>query len=130
MRDSATHTEPTTTLFRCLWGRRGPHLLAQQAHRAPLRGQQQDTTGQLHQADPWYRFEWDGGKQQLDAEQLWVGRINRLPMPHCNLKLTGNGKLVQRRAIATGEALTFDSSDHDGRVVLSERQRRSILSHA
>jgi hypothetical protein len=57
---------------------------------------------------PWYRFEWDGGKQQLDAEQLWVGRINHLPMPHCNLKLMGNGKLVQRRAIAAGEALTFD----------------------
>jgi hypothetical protein len=57
---------------------------------------------------PWYRFEWDGGKQQLDAERLWVGRVNHLPMPHCNLKVTGNGKLVQRRAIAAGEALTFD----------------------
>jgi hypothetical protein len=57
---------------------------------------------------PWYRFEWDSGKQQLDAGRLWVGRINHLPLPHCNLKLTGNGKLVQRRAIVAGEALTFD----------------------
>ena len=29
-------------------------------------------------------------------------------MPHCNLKLTSNGKLIQRRAIGAGEALTFD----------------------
>jgi hypothetical protein len=59
-------------------------------------------------AAPWYRLEWNGGKQQLDAEHLWVGRINHLPMSHCNLKLTGSGKLVQRRAIAAGEPLTFD----------------------
>ncbi len=68
----------------------------------------QESTGQQQQIALWYRVEWDGGKQQLDAEQFWVGRINHLPMPHCNLKLTGNGKLVQRRAIAAGEALTFD----------------------
>ena len=70
--------------------------------------QQQDPIGQPQQAAPWHRFEWDGGKQQLDAERLWVGRINHLPMPHCNLKLTASGKLLQRRAIAAGEALTFD----------------------
>jgi hypothetical protein len=56
----------------------------------------------------WYRFEWDGGKQRLDAEQLWVGRINHLSMSHCNLKLTATGRLVQRRHIAAGDALTFD----------------------
>jgi hypothetical protein len=56
----------------------------------------------------WYRIEWDGGKQVLDAEQLWMGKINHLPMPHCNLRLTAAGKLVQTRAIAAGEALTFD----------------------
>jgi len=63
---------------------------------------------QQQQSAPWYRLEWDGGKQQLDAERLWVGKINHLPMPHCNLKLTGSGKLVQRRTITAGEALTFD----------------------
>ena len=72
------------------------------------RAQQPDPTGRAQQAAPWYRFEWDGGKQQLDAERLWVGKINHLPMPHCNLKLTANGKLMQCRAIAAGEALTFD----------------------
>ena len=46
---------------------------------------------------PWYRIEWDGGKQQLEAQHLWVGMINHLPMPHCNLKLMGNGKLVQHK---------------------------------
>ena len=62
--------------------------------------------------EPWYRVEWEGGKQHLDAEQLWVGKINHLPMPHCNLKLLGNGKLVQLRGIAAGEALTFDYGVH------------------
>ena len=71
--------------------------------------QRHESTGQQHQqAALWYRFEWDGGKQQLDAEQLWVGKINHLPMPLCNLKLTGNGKLVQRRAVDADEPLTFD----------------------
>ena len=56
----------------------------------------------------WYRIEWQGGKQALDAERFWVGKINHLPMSHCNLKLVGNGKLVQRRAIVAGEALSFD----------------------
>jgi hypothetical protein len=57
---------------------------------------------------PWYRIQWNGGKQQLDAQCCWVGRINHLPMPLSNLKLTNNGKLVQRKPIAAGEALTFD----------------------
>ena len=35
-------------------------------------------------------------------------QINHLPMPHCNLKLLGNGRLVQCRATAACEALTFD----------------------
>ena len=57
---------------------------------------------------PWYRLEWSGGRQHLDAQQLWVGCINHLPMPHCNLKLTANGHLVQTKAITAGDALTFD----------------------
>jgi hypothetical protein len=56
---------------------------------------------------PWYRIEWHGGKQALDAEGLWLGRINHLPMSRCNLKLLGNGRFIQRRDIAVGEAL-FD----------------------
>ena len=75
---------------------------------ALVQAQQHESTGQQQRAAPWYPFEWDGGKQQLDAEQLWVGKINHLPMPHCNLKLTRNGKLVQLRAIDAGEPLTFD----------------------
>jgi hypothetical protein len=55
----------------------------------------------------WYRFEWNGWKQQFDAQHHWVSRINHLPMPHCNLKLKGNGKLVQRKPIAAGEPLSF-----------------------
>ena len=40
---------------------------------------------------------------------LWEQSIT---MPLCILKLTGNGKLVQRRPIAAGEALTFDYGMH------------------
>jgi hypothetical protein len=70
--------------------------------------QGQQSTGQQQRTVAWYRFQWDGRKQQLDAERLWVGRINHLPMPHCNLKLASSGKLVQARHITAGEALTFD----------------------
>ena len=38
----------------------------------------------------------------------WIGSINHLPMPHCNLRLTSGGKLVQITEIAAGDALTFD----------------------
>ena len=55
-----------------------------------------------------YSLEWNGGKQRLDAERLWIGKINHLPMPLCNLKLQNNGKLVQVRAIRAGDALTVD----------------------
>ena len=55
-----------------------------------------------------YRFEWNRGKQVLNAEKLWVGRINHLPGKHCNLRLSSNGKLMQVKPIKTGEALTFD----------------------
>ena len=62
----------------------------------------------LPSSSSWYLIEWNGGKQQVDAEHHWTGKINHLPMPQCNLKLLGNGKLVQRRPIATDEPLTFD----------------------
>ncbi len=55
-----------------------------------------------------YRFEWNRGKQVLNAEKLWVGRINHLPGKHCNLRLSSNGKLMQAKSIKAGEALTFD----------------------
>ena len=45
---------------------------------------------------------------QLEAQHLWVGMINHPPMPHCDVKLKGNGRLILRKAIAPGEALTFD----------------------
>ena len=38
----------------------------------------------------------------------WVGKINHLPMSHCNLKLTKSGKLVQIKPIAAGDALSWD----------------------
>ena len=44
----------------------------------------------------------------FDARHHWIGKINHLPMPRCNLKLTGNGKLVQIKPIAAGDSLTFD----------------------
>ena len=68
----------------------------------------QVSTGHDSVPSSWYRLEWNGGKQQVDAEHHWIGKINHLPMPLCNLKLLGNGKLVQRRPIAVGEPLTFD----------------------
>ena len=60
----------------------------------------------------WYSFEWNGGKRVLDAERLWIGKINHLPTPLCNVKLQNNGKLVQVKAIGAGEALTFDYGVH------------------
>ena len=52
---------------------------------------------------------------QLDRQHVfdsrchpWIGSINHLPMPHCNLRLTSGGKLVQITEIAAGDALTFD----------------------
>lgn len=59
------------------------------------------------EADPVYLVELDR-QHVFDARQHWVGRINHLPMPHCNLKLTSSGKLVQIKPIQSGEALTFD----------------------
>jgi hypothetical protein len=44
----------------------------------------------------------------FDARHHWIGKINHLPMPHCNLRLTSNGKLVQIKPIVTGDSLTFD----------------------
>ena len=57
-----------------------------------------------------YRFEWNRGKQMLNAEKLWVGKTNHLPEKHCNLRLSSNGKLLQIKPIRAGEALTFDYS--------------------
>ena len=87
--------------------------------------------------------------QQLDAERLWVGKINHLPMPHCNLMLTSSGKLVLLRAIAAGEARTFDCgvqwwayrvtgltwnewmsvSCRNGRAKLFDRMRETVLDY-
>ena len=44
----------------------------------------------------------------FDARHHWVGKLNHLPMPQCNLRLTGNGKLVQIKTIQAGEPLTLD----------------------
>ena len=57
--------------------------------------------------DPVYFLQLDQ-QRVFDARHHWIGKINHLPMPHCNLKLTGNGKLVQIKAIAAGDSLTFD----------------------
>ena len=44
----------------------------------------------------------------FDARHHWVGKLNHLPMPQCNLRLTGNGKLVQIKPIQAGDAVTLD----------------------
>ena len=44
----------------------------------------------------------------FDARHHWVGKLNHLPTPQCNLRLTGNGKLVQIKPIQAGEPLTLD----------------------
>ena len=44
----------------------------------------------------------------FDARHHWVGKINHLPTPHCNLKLTKCGKIVQLKSIISGEALSLD----------------------
>jgi hypothetical protein len=48
------------------------------------------------------------GQQHLETQHIWVGCINHLRMSHCSLRLTGNGKLVQIKAIRAGDTLTFD----------------------
>jgi hypothetical protein len=59
------------------------------------------------EADPEYLIRLD--KQRVfDARHHWIGKINHLPMPHCNLKVSGNGKLVQIKSIKAGDALTLD----------------------
>ena len=63
-----------------------------------------DTTVDI---DPVYFLQLDQ-QRVFDARHHWIGKINHLPMPHCNLKLTGNGKLVQIKRIAAGDSLTFD----------------------
>lgn len=45
-----------------------------------------------------------------DLEHHWAGKINHLPMPHCNLRFAKDDKLVQCRAIQAGEELTMDYS--------------------
>ena len=44
----------------------------------------------------------------FDARHHWVGKLNHLPMSQCNLRLTGNGKLVQIKTIQAGDAVTLD----------------------
>ena len=48
------------------------------------------------------------GRQIFDGRRHWMGKINHLPSPHCNLRLDGRGKLVQTKEIKAGDALTFD----------------------
>ena len=55
-----------------------------------------------------YCFEWNRSKQVLNAEKVWVGKINHLPQKQCNMRLSSNGKLLQVKRIRAGEALTFD----------------------
>ena len=59
------------------------------------------------QVDPEYLIQMDK-ERVFDARHHWIGKINHLPMSYCNLKATGNGKLVQVKPIAAGEALTWD----------------------
>ena len=61
------------------------------------------------EVDPEYLIQLDQ-QRVFDARHHWVGKINHLPMPRCNLKVTGNGKLVQIKPIQAGEALALDYS--------------------
>jgi hypothetical protein len=58
-------------------------------------------------SDPVYLFPLDQ-RRVLDARHHWAGKMNHLPMPHCNLKLTNNGKIVQSKDVAAGDTLTLD----------------------
>jgi hypothetical protein len=62
---------------------------------------------QAADVDPMYLIQLDR-QRVFDAKEHWVGKTNHLPMPHCNLKLRPNGKLVQIKEIAAGDALTWD----------------------
>ena len=57
--------------------------------------------------DPEYLIQLDQ-QRVFHARHHWIGKINHLPMPHCNLKVTGNGKLVQIKPIKAGDSLTLD----------------------
>ena len=57
--------------------------------------------------DPTYLIPF-GPAHWFDVQHHWVGKVNHLPTPHCNLKLTQSGKIVQLRSIIRGEALSFD----------------------
>ena len=75
----------------------------------------------------------------FDARHHWIGKINHVPMPHCNLKVTQHGKLVQIKPITAGDALTWDfGMDYWGvsghglrciRVDVRRRQRVPARSH-
>jgi hypothetical protein len=56
--------------------------------------------------DPTYMVQL--GRQMFDARHHWMGKINHLPTPHCNLWLDGRGRLIQTREIKVGEPLTYD----------------------
>ena len=58
------------------------------------------------QANPTYMVQL--GRQIFDGRHHWMGKINHLPSPHCNLRLDGRGKLVQTKEIKAGDAVTFD----------------------
>ena len=57
--------------------------------------------------DPEYLIQMDK-ERVFDARYHWIGKTNHLPMSHCNLKVTGNGQLVQIKPIRAGDALTWD----------------------
>ena len=59
------------------------------------------------EVDPEYLIQMDK-ECVFDARLHWIGKINHLPMSHCNLKITHNGKLVQIKPILAGDALTWD----------------------
>ena len=59
------------------------------------------------QVDPEYLIQVDQHRV-FDARHHWIGKINHLPMPRCNLRMAGNGKVVQINPITAGEALTLD----------------------
>jgi hypothetical protein len=65
------------------------------------------TKGTTENADPTYWVQLDR-QRVFDARHHWIGKINHLPDRLCNLRLTSSGKLVQIRAIAAGDGLTFD----------------------
>ena len=62
---------------------------------------------QAREEDPAYDIPLDR-LRVFDARHHWVGKINHLPTPHCNVRITGSGKLAQTKPIKAGDALALD----------------------